>query len=145
TACDIRTLGRSIRGALAMRLKEGDRMATVDIIPAALWNDMENSSKILGSNGYGKWVPLSRFWIPHQVGLIGYKFAAEDSLAMVFVVRFTLAENNETDLLPNDTSVPVLELRRGRNEILYSALYNIGILSSEFLRNIDFSLALVRK
>ncbi|XP_015946850.1 DNA gyrase subunit A, chloroplastic/mitochondrial [Arachis duranensis] len=110
----IRTLGRSTRGALAMRLKEGDRMASVDIIPAALWNDMENSSKFPGSNaksqkgpwllfvsesGYGKRVPLSSFRISplNRVGLIGYKFAAEDRLAAVFVVGFTLAEDGESD------------------------------------------------
>ncbi|MED6191870.1 hypothetical protein PIB30_004527 [Stylosanthes scabra] len=110
----IRTLGRSTRGSLAMRLKNGDRMASVDIIPAALWNDMENSSKFPGSNakdqkgpwllfvsesGYGKRVPLSSFRISplNRVGLIGYKFAAEDRLAAVFVVGFTLAEDGESD------------------------------------------------
>ncbi|MED6126323.1 hypothetical protein PIB30_077374, partial [Stylosanthes scabra] len=110
----IRTLGRSTRGGLAMRLKNGDRMASVDIIPAALWNDMENSPKFPGSNakdqkgpwllfvsesGYGKRVPLSSFRISplNRVGLIGYKFAAEDRLAAVFVVGFTLAEDGESD------------------------------------------------
>jgi len=29
-----------------MRLKEGDRMASVDIIPAAMWNNLETISKL---------------------------------------------------------------------------------------------------
>nr|ABD32640.1 WD40-like [Medicago truncatula] len=110
----IRTLGRNTRGALAMRLKEGDRMASVDIIPAAMWNNLETISKLPESNGksydgpwllfisesgHGKRVPLSRFRMSslNRVGLIGYKFSAEDRLAAVFVVGFTLAEDGESD------------------------------------------------
>lgn len=37
----IRALGRNTRGAVAMRLKEGDKMASVDIIPAAMRKDLE--------------------------------------------------------------------------------------------------------
>ncbi|KRH49591.1 hypothetical protein GLYMA_07G166000v4 [Glycine max] len=98
----IRTLGRNTRGALAMRLKKGDKMASVDIIPSAMWNNLETSSKFPGSNaknqngpwllfvsenGYGKRVPLCSFRISslNRVGLIGYKFSAEDRLAAVFV------------------------------------------------------------
>ncbi|XP_027359649.1 DNA gyrase subunit A, chloroplastic/mitochondrial isoform X1 [Abrus precatorius] len=110
----IRTLGRNTRGAVAMRLREGDRMASVDIIPAAMWNNLETSSKFPGSNakgqngpwllfvsenGYGKRVPLSSFRISslNRVGLIGYKFSAEDCLTAVFVVGFSLAEDGESD------------------------------------------------
>ncbi|KAI5394506.1 hypothetical protein KIW84_061240 [Lathyrus oleraceus] len=97
-----------------MRLKNGDRMASVDIIPAAMWNNLETISKLPGSNGkshggpwllfisesgYGKRVPLSRFRMSslNRVGLIGYKFSDEDCLAAVFVVGFTLAEDGESD------------------------------------------------
>ncbi|XP_061357312.1 DNA gyrase subunit A, chloroplastic/mitochondrial [Gastrolobium bilobum] len=110
----IRTLGRNTRGALAMRLREGDRMASVDIIQATMWNNLETSSKFPGSNakgqngpwllfvsesGFGKRVPLSSFRISslNRVGLIGYKFSAEDRLAAVFVVGFSLAEDGESD------------------------------------------------
>ncbi|RDX70160.1 DNA gyrase subunit A, chloroplastic/mitochondrial, partial [Mucuna pruriens] len=110
----IRTLSRNTRGAPAMRLKEGDRMASVDIIPAAMWNNLETSSTFprsneksqngpwllfVSENGYGKRVPLSRFRISslNRVGLIGYKFSAEDRLAAVFVVGFSLAEDGESD------------------------------------------------
>ncbi|KAG5010217.1 hypothetical protein JHK87_018732 [Glycine soja] len=105
----IRTLGRNTRGALAMRLKKGDKMASVDIIPSAMWNNLETSSKFPGSNaknqngpwllfvsenGYGKRVPLCSFRISslNRVGLIGYKFSAEDRLAAVFVVGFSSAD-----------------------------------------------------
>ncbi|XP_057445460.1 DNA gyrase subunit A, chloroplastic/mitochondrial [Lotus japonicus] len=110
----IRTLGRNTRGAVAMRLREGDRMASMDIIPAAMWNNLESLSKSPGNNGksqngpwllfvsesgYGKRVPLSSFRMSslNRIGLIGYKFSAEDRLAAVFVVGFSLAEDGESD------------------------------------------------
>ncbi|CAL0318477.1 unnamed protein product [Lupinus luteus] len=110
----IRTLGRNTRGAVAMRLKEGDRMASVDIISAALWNNLETVSKFpesrgkrqsgpwllfVSESGYGKRVPLSSFRMSplNRIGLIGYKFAAEDNLAAVFIVGFSLAEDGESD------------------------------------------------
>ncbi|KAI9126508.1 hypothetical protein K1719_002104 [Acacia pycnantha] len=111
---NIRTLSRNTRGALAMRLKEGDRMASVDIVPAAMWNKLENFTGAPRSNkrslsgpwllfvsesGHGKRVPLSSFRPSplNRVGLIGYKFSAEDRLAAVFVVGFSLAEDGESD------------------------------------------------
>lgn len=39
TLCQVRAQGRHTRGSVAMRLKEGDKMASMDIIPAALWSD----------------------------------------------------------------------------------------------------------
>ncbi|KAI9156091.1 hypothetical protein LWI28_000357 [Acer negundo] len=102
--CDVvRSLGRNTRGSVAMRLKEGDKVACMDIIPAAIRKGLEGVSKdpqsnVKGSNGpwllfvsesgYGKRVPLSSFrQLPlKRVGLIGYKFASEDRLAAVFVV-----------------------------------------------------------
>lgn len=45
TTLQIRTLSRNTRGSLAMRLKNGDSMASVDIIPAAMWNNLETLSK----------------------------------------------------------------------------------------------------
>lgn len=41
----IRALGRNTRGSVAMRLKAGDKMASVDIIPAAMWKDLEKVSE----------------------------------------------------------------------------------------------------
>ncbi|TQD82748.1 hypothetical protein C1H46_031717 [Malus baccata] len=110
----IRAQGRNTRGAVAMRLREGDKMASVDIIPAAMWKDLERVSEapqdttkslkgpwllFVSESGYGKRVPLSRFHSSrlNRVGLIGYKFALEDRLAAVFVVGFSVAEDGESD------------------------------------------------
>ncbi|KAH9704861.1 DNA gyrase subunit A [Citrus sinensis] len=115
SSCDIiRSLSRNTRGSVAMRLKDGDKMASMDIIPAALHKDLERTpedshSNVKGSSGpwllfvsesgHGKRVPLSSFRkLPlNRVGLIGYKFSAEDRLAAVFVVGFSLAEDGESD------------------------------------------------
>ncbi|CAJ1932508.1 unnamed protein product [Sphenostylis stenocarpa] len=89
-------------------------MASVDIIPAAMWNNLETLSKFpessgkghkgpwllfVSENGHGKRVPLSSFRVSslNRVGLVGYKFSAEDRLAAVFVVGFSLAEDGESD------------------------------------------------
>ncbi|XP_031280857.1 DNA gyrase subunit A, chloroplastic/mitochondrial [Pistacia vera] len=105
----IRSLSRNTRGAVAMRLKNGDKMASIDIIPASMQKDLERASGDSRSNGpwllfvsesgYGKRVPLSSFrQLPlNRVGLIGYKFSSEDRLAAVFVVGFSLAEDGESD------------------------------------------------
>ncbi|KAK9290665.1 hypothetical protein L1049_008838 [Liquidambar formosana] len=115
SSCEIiRALGRNTRGAVAMRLKEGDRMASIDIIPAAIRKDLDRLSEapqchakglsgpwllFVSESGFGKRVPLSRFrLLPlNRVGLIGYKFSMEDRLAAVFVVGFSLAEDGESD------------------------------------------------
>ncbi|OMO89475.1 hypothetical protein CCACVL1_07810 [Corchorus capsularis] len=97
-----------------MRLKEGDKMASMDIIPAARHKDLDQSEEesanndkngsgpwllFISENGYGKRVPLSSFrQLPlNRVGLIGYKFSSEDRLAAVFVVGFSVAEDGESD------------------------------------------------
>lgn len=115
SSCDIiRSLNRNTRGSVAMRLKDGDKMASMDIIPAALHKDLERTSEashiivkgssgpwllFVSESGHGKRVPLSSFRkLPlNRVGLIGYKFSAEDQLAAVFVVGFSLAEDGESD------------------------------------------------
>lgn len=40
----IRSLSRNTRGAVAMRLKNGDKMASIDIIPASMPKDLERTS-----------------------------------------------------------------------------------------------------
>lgn len=115
SSCDIvRAVGRNTRGSIAMRLKEGDKMASMDIIPASMRKDLErvpeetqNNERsfngqwllFVSESGYGKRVPLSSFRISplNRVGLIGYKFASEDRLAAVFVVGFSLSEDGESD------------------------------------------------
>ncbi|KAM3699938.1 hypothetical protein ACJW31_05G063200 [Castanea mollissima] len=111
---NIRTQGRNTRGAAAMRLKQGDMMASMDIIPAAKLNDLKKVSEantssakslngpwllFVSESGFGKRVPLSSFRASplNRVGLIGYKFSAEDRLAAVFVVGFSLSDDGESD------------------------------------------------
>lgn len=98
---NMRALGRNTRGSVAMRLRQGDKMACMDIIPASLGKKIEESSETLrgkglggpwllfiSESGYGKRVPLASFKMSslNRVGLIGYKFSTEDRLAAVFVV-----------------------------------------------------------
>ncbi|KVI08482.1 hypothetical protein Ccrd_013144, partial [Cynara cardunculus var. scolymus] len=105
SSCEtIRALGRNTRGGVAMRLREGDRMACVDIIPAATHDESVKGAHgpwllFVSENGVGKRVPLSEFRESrlNRVGLIGCKFYSEDRLAAVFVVGFTSAEDGESD------------------------------------------------
>ncbi|KAG8645438.1 hypothetical protein MANES_10G065200v8 [Manihot esculenta] len=115
TSCEnIRSLSRNTRGGVAMRLKKGDKMASMDIIPATMRRDLErafedprsHSNKgngpwllFVSESGYGKRVPLSSFRLSplNRVGLIGCKFSAEDRLTAVFVVGYSLAEDGESD------------------------------------------------
>ncbi|KAL0716976.1 hypothetical protein Bca4012_066298 [Brassica carinata] len=114
STCDgVRTLSRNTKGVTAMRLKNADKMASMDIIPSSLRKDMEVKSEetsaekqstgpwllFVCENGYGKRVPLSSFKPSrlNRVGLIGSKFAEDDRLAAVFVVGYSLAEDGESD------------------------------------------------
>ncbi|XP_077248899.1 DNA GYRASE A [Tasmannia lanceolata] len=110
----LRALGRNTRGGVAMRLKKGDKMASMDIIPSALQKDLKRVSENLQSqgkdtsvpwllfvseSGLGKRVPLSSFRLSplNRVGLKGYKLPPDDCLAAVFVVGFSLSEDGECD------------------------------------------------
>uniref|UniRef100_A0A1D1YYY0 DNA gyrase subunit A, chloroplastic/mitochondrial n=1 Tax=Anthurium amnicola TaxID=1678845 RepID=A0A1D1YYY0_9ARAE len=110
----LRAIGRTTRGVKSMRLKEGDKMASMDIIPAAMREDLERTQDKSGSqgkylgppwllfvseSGHGKRVPLSRFRMSNfnRVGFVGYKLPSEHRLAAVFVVGFYLAEDGESD------------------------------------------------
>ncbi|XP_011013007.1 PREDICTED: DNA gyrase subunit A, chloroplastic/mitochondrial-like isoform X2 [Populus euphratica] len=114
TSCEnIRALGRNTRGGVAMRLREGDKIASMDIIPASLQKDLEVASKdseknnkgtgpwllFVSESGHGKRVPLSSFKQSrlNRVGLIGYKFFEEDRLAAVFAVGFSLADGESDE------------------------------------------------
>nr|Q5YLB5.1 RecName: Full=DNA gyrase subunit A, chloroplastic/mitochondrial; Flags: Precursor [Nicotiana benthamiana]AAR07942.1 DNA gyrase A subunit [Nicotiana benthamiana] len=115
TPCaNIRALGRNTRGSVAMRLKEGDKVASMDIIPDALQKELDKTLEVqqrqyrsmkgpwllfVSESGYGKRVPVSRFRTSplNRVGLFGYKFSSEDCLAAVFVVGFSLGEDGESD------------------------------------------------
>ncbi|KAK1374151.1 DNA topoisomerase (ATP-hydrolyzing) [Heracleum sosnowskyi] len=114
-SCEImRALSRNTRGQVAMRLKKGDKMASMDIIPAAMRKDLESKTEALSDSGkrasgpmllfisesgIGKRVPLSSFRLSplNRIGLIGFKFSSEDQLAAVFVVGSSVTEDGESD------------------------------------------------
>ncbi|RWR74134.1 DNA gyrase subunit A, chloroplastic/mitochondrial [Cinnamomum micranthum f. kanehirae] len=110
----VRALGRNTRGMIAMRLKKGDKMASMDIIPATMQNDLQRVWEkpdtrvkdtgapwllFVSESGHGKRVPLSSFRLSplRRVGLIGYKLSPDVRLSAVFVVGFSLAEDGESD------------------------------------------------
>ncbi|KAL1828264.1 hypothetical protein DCAR_0207462 [Daucus carota subsp. sativus] len=114
-SCEMmRALSRNTRGQVAMKLKKGDRMASMDIIPAALRKNLERNTEahishgkrasgpmllFISESGIGKRVPLSSFRLSslNRVGLKGFKFSSEDRLAAVFVVGSSMTEDGESD------------------------------------------------
>ncbi|XP_078149625.1 DNA GYRASE A [Carex rostrata] len=107
----LRSLGRKTRGMISMRLKEGDKVAALDVIPADMHKDLPglflNKSNnqlppwllFVAENGYGKRVSLSMFRLSpfNRVGLRGYKLPQEVRLAGVFVVGYSLADDGESE------------------------------------------------
>ncbi|OAY83547.1 probable DNA gyrase subunit A, chloroplastic/mitochondrial isoform X1 [Ananas comosus] len=110
----LRAFGRRTRGVISMRLKEGDKMAAMDIIPAAVQKDLQKLTESSGNrgrdlgppwllfaseSGRGKRVPLSAFRLSmfNRMGLRGYKLPPDHRLAAVFVVGFSLAEDGQSD------------------------------------------------
>ncbi|KAL6894322.1 hypothetical protein ACP4OV_008420 [Aristida adscensionis] len=106
----LRTLGRKTRGGVAMRLREGDKMAAMDIIPATMHKMPEGSmSKLrdlsppwllfIAENGLGKRVSLNAFRQSNfnRRGFQGYKLPPDCCLAAVFVTGFSLTDEGESD------------------------------------------------
>lgn len=107
--CDstvFRATGRTSRGVRSMRLKNEDRLATMDIVPASTIQHLEQKDTsapwllFVTENGFGMRVPLKVFPPSRlsRVGLVGCKFIhPDDQLASVFIVGSTVAENGETE------------------------------------------------
>ncbi|KAJ1686088.1 hypothetical protein LUZ63_017478 [Rhynchospora breviuscula] len=105
----LRSLGRKTRGVLAMKLRGGDKMAAMDVIPAEMHKDLPGmhpkKSKgppwllFVSENGYGKRISLSMFRLSsfNRFGLKGYKLPQDISLAGVFLVGCSLADDGESD------------------------------------------------
>lgn len=110
----LRAIGRNSRGSISMKLRDGDKVASMDIVPATMQEELKkalNSSKYQGKtitapwlllvseSGFGKRVPLSTFRITplNRVGLIGYKPLPEDRVAALFVVGLSLSDDGESD------------------------------------------------
>ncbi|XP_042458589.1 probable DNA gyrase subunit A, chloroplastic/mitochondrial [Zingiber officinale] len=107
----LRALGRKTRGVISMKLK-GDKMASMDVIPASIQKDLQKLSEniysrgkdlgppwllFVSESGHGKRVPLSAFRLSNfnRVGLLGYKLPPDCRLAAVYVVGFSLSASNE--------------------------------------------------
>ncbi|XP_031486660.1 DNA gyrase subunit A, chloroplastic/mitochondrial [Nymphaea colorata] len=102
----LRALSRNTRGVVSMKLKDSDRMACMDIIPASMQKDLQREHKDAGpwllfisEGGYGKRVSLRQFRLSplRRVGLVGYKLNPDDHIAAVFVVGFSLSDDGESD------------------------------------------------
>uniref|UniRef100_A0A0E0KKM2 DNA topoisomerase (ATP-hydrolyzing) n=1 Tax=Oryza punctata TaxID=4537 RepID=A0A0E0KKM2_ORYPU len=105
----LRVFGRRTRGVVAMKLKESDKMASMDIIPATSHNMPETYSRVkdlsppwllfIADNGFGKRVSVNAFRQGNfnRVGMQGYKLQPDCSLAAVFVVGFSLTDDGESD------------------------------------------------
>ncbi|KAF6151967.1 hypothetical protein GIB67_010541 [Kingdonia uniflora] len=107
---NLRSQGRNTRGSVAMRLKEEDKMACMDVVPAAMGKDLKTTLDkgtdhsapwllFVSEAGRGKRVPLSSFRLSprKRIGLKGYKLHPKDRLAAVFVVGFSLGEEGDSD------------------------------------------------
>lgn len=110
TCNKLRALGRKTRGVVAMKLKEDDKMASMDIIPATMHKMPEKyDSRVkdlsppwllfIAENGLGKRVPLNAFRQSsfNRRGLHGYKLPEDCRLAAVFVVGVSLADDGGSD------------------------------------------------
>ncbi|KAK3148964.1 hypothetical protein QOZ80_3AG0210980 [Eleusine coracana subsp. coracana] len=106
----LRTLGRKTRGVVAMKLREGDKMAAMDIIPATMHKMPEKYNRrvrdlsppwllFIAENGVGKRVPLNAFRQGsfNRVGLQGAKLPPDCRLAAVFVAGLSLSDDGESD------------------------------------------------
>lgn len=157
---NMRALGRNTRGSVAMRLRQGDKMASMDIIPASLGKNIVKSSEplqnygkgfsgpwllFISENGFGKRVPLSSFRTSslNRIGLIGYKFSTEDHLAAAFVVGFSVGEDGESDeqvvLVSQSGTVNRIKVRdisiqsRFARGVILMRLEHAGKIQSAFL------------
>eukprot|EP00249_Psilotum_nudum_P016763 c25978_g1_i1 orf=224-3175(+) len=109
TICDndrFRAIGRRTRGVKSMRLKDGDRVAAMDIVPAEVLQRIEEKKStgpwllFVTENGFGKRTQLALF-TPYRLnrrGAVGFKFQdSNDRLTSIFVVGSTIADDGETD------------------------------------------------
>ncbi|XP_022864165.1 DNA gyrase subunit A, chloroplastic/mitochondrial [Olea europaea var. sylvestris] len=125
---NIRALGRNTRGSVAMRLRQGDKMASMDIIPASFGKELGKVSGthqthgkdlsgpwllFISENGFGKRVPLAKFRTSplNRVGLKGYKFSSEDRLVAVFVVREDEDSDEQVVLVSQSGTVNRIKVR----------------------------------
>ncbi|KAH7290337.1 hypothetical protein KP509_30G043100 [Ceratopteris richardii] len=133
--CDdrvFRATSRAARGVKAMRLKDGDCVGTMDIVPADVLQQLEKLETtapwllFVTHNGYGMRVPLELFPASrlNRCGLQGCRFIKEDDkLAAVFIVGDAVSENEKQVVLGSHggilnrlklSQIPVRIRRRGK-------------------------------
>ncbi|KMZ59071.1 DNA gyrase subunit A [Zostera marina] len=102
----LRSIGRVTKGGTSMRLKNNDKVASMDVIPASMQKDLEKDRDLsppwllfISESGFGKRVPLSNFKLTSfkRRGYKGYKLQPEQRLSAVFIVGFNLSEDGESD------------------------------------------------
>ncbi|EFJ11482.1 hypothetical protein SELMODRAFT_126010 [Selaginella moellendorffii] len=114
--CEFRSMRRGARGLRAMRIKEGDEIAAIDIVPGSVWKESPTllcthvlckRSKaseapwllFVSENGMAKRVPITSF--PrhglNKVGVIGCKFVPGDRLASMFVVGTSVSDGESNE------------------------------------------------
>ncbi|KAL3698671.1 hypothetical protein R1sor_012747 [Riccia sorocarpa] len=88
----LRARGRATRGVRAMKLRPGDKLAALDIVPASLLKAGEGTKRskreepcllFVSKNGFGKRVPIQAFTTGGlgRMGVIGCKLKKGDSVA----------------------------------------------------------------
>ena len=100
-AAKVRPTGRSSRGVMSMKLKNGDKVADMSIIPSTNDNNDEQYVLVVTSNGYGKRIATSDFRVQNRngVGVIAIKFKAkEDNDDIVSCLRI-VKESDEVLLV----------------------------------------------
>lgn len=107
--CDetvFRATSRTSRGVRAMKMKSGDFMGTMDVVPASVLQQLEKLETtapwllFVTQKGFGMRVPLKEFSASrlNRTGLMGCKFIQEDDkLASVFIVGNAVSENGEIE------------------------------------------------
>eukprot|EP00250_Pteridium_aquilinum_P004293 c14515_g1_i1 orf=243-3251(+) len=107
--CDeavFRVTSRTARGVRAMRMKIGDCVGTMDIVPASVLQQLEKLESsapwllFVTQNGFGMRVPLKEFSASrlNRTGILGCKFnQQDDKLASVFIVGNAVSENGEIE------------------------------------------------
>lgn len=90
-ASKVRPTGRSSRGVMSMKLKDGDKIADMSIISTNN-NDNEQYVLVVTSNGYGKRIATSDFRTQNRngVGVIAIKFKSKKKMIMILYIAYEL-------------------------------------------------------
>lgn len=92
---DVRDMGRAAAGVRAVKLHDGDKVVSMDVIPA----DVKRAHVVvIMKNGYGKRTPLSQYRLQSRAGS-GIKTAKITSKTGNIVFATVIDETNTSDLM----------------------------------------------